>query len=122
MHTHKDSSSHEEIKKALGAKLERLYLLLDASAMPDDVKVSWKSLLPEMTLTQIDTLIALLDQELSKTLYYMKKHGQPEKELLMELEKIEEDEEEQQDMLNKKTVIQLNDISKMLSEIEKKSS
>ncbi len=118
MHTQKNPSSYEEIKKALGEKIKRVYILLEASAMPDDVKVSWKSLLPEMTQAQVDRLIALLDQELTETLSYMKKHGQPEKELLSAFAKIEEDEEKQQDTLHTNTLKQLDDLARKLSDIE----
>lgn len=118
LHTKKDPQSHDEIKKILETKLKRIYLLLEASAMPDDVKTSWKSLLPEMTIAQVDRLIALLDAELTETLSAMKEHGQPEKELLSAFEKIKKDEEKQRDALHKKTLGKLNDLSKKLSELE----
>lgn len=117
-HAKKDSESYDEIKKALSAKLKRVYVLLEASAMSDDVKVSWKSLLPEMTIAQVDRLIALLDQELTETLSAMKKDGQPEKEFLTDLAKIKKDEKNQRDALHKKTLEKLNDLSKTLSELK----
>lgn len=117
-HAKKDSESYDEIKKALSAKLKRVYVLLEASAMPDDVKVSWKSLLPEMTIAQVDRLIALLDQELTETLSAMKKDGQPEKEFLTDLAKIKKYEKNQRDALHKKTLEKLNDLSKTLSELK----
>lgn len=117
-HTKKESQSRDEIKKALEAKLKRVYVLLEASAMPDDVKTSWKSLLPEMTIAQVDRLISLLDTELTETLSAMKKDGQAEKEFLADLAKIKKDEERQRDALHKKTLGKLNDLSKTLSELE----
>lgn len=119
MNAKENSADYEEIKQALEAKLKRVYTLLDASAMPDDVKISWKSLLPQMTLQQVDRLIALLEKELTETLAAMKKYGQPEKELLTELARIKKDEEKQRGALHKKTISQLDDLSQQLSDLEK---
>ena len=49
----------------LRAKADRLIMLLDASVMPEEVKTSWLTLLPEMNLDQVDRLIKLLEDELA---------------------------------------------------------
>ena len=118
----KDPQSHDEIQKTLSAKLKRVYVLLEASAMPDDVKVSWKSLLPEMTIAQVDRLIALIDQELTETLSAMKKDGKPEKEFLAELVKIKRNDVRKREILHKKTLEKLDTLGKELAELEKESS
>lgn len=118
MGSKKNPPINEALKKALEDKLKRVYLLLEASAMPDDVKVSWKSLLPEMTQTQVDRLIALLEQELTETLAFMKKEGAPEQELLAHIVQIQKDDAKKQQALHKKTLLQLDNLAQKLSDLE----
>jgi|GEM_PF-1634802 len=108
----------EALKKALEDKLKRVYILLEASAMPDDVKASWKSLLPEMTQVQVDKLIALLEKELTETIALMKKEGKAEHELLTQLAQIQKDEAKEKQTLHKKTLKELDSFAQKLSELE----
>ncbi|MDO8505789.1 MAG: hypothetical protein Q7S48_04405 [bacterium] len=66
----------------LKSKVEQVLFLLDASAMGDEVKTAWITLLPEMTLAQVDRLTGLLDEELTLTLEYAKKHPEDEELIL----------------------------------------
>ncbi len=50
----------EEEIKALG---ERLALLLAAAPLPDDVKEAWATLIPEMSIEQIDRLVGIIEKE-----------------------------------------------------------
>jgi hypothetical protein len=116
--TKKTPPIDEKLKKALEDKVKRVYILLEASAMPDDVKTSWKSLLSEMTQTHVDRLIALLEKELTETIALMKKEGKAEHELLTSLAQIQKNEIKEKNALHKKTLKQLDDFAQKLSELE----
>lgn len=73
----------------LKAKVDRLIFLLDASAMPGDVKTAWLTLLPEMNLDQIDRLAAVIEEELKTTLQQAEKQPEDE-ELLLKLKSAKE--------------------------------
>lgn len=68
----------------LQTKVQRTLFLLDASAMPPEVKTAWVTLLPHMTLEQVDRLCALVEQELELTLKAMEKHPE-DSELVLKL-------------------------------------
>lgn len=73
----------------LRAKADRVILLLDTSVMPDEVKTSWLTLLPHMTLDQVDRLTSLLEEELALTLKYAKQRPEDE-ELVLKLKAAKE--------------------------------
>ena len=54
--------SMEDELKALG---ERLALLLAAAPFPEDVKEAWATLIPEMSLQQIDRLVNIIEREVA---------------------------------------------------------
>lgn len=66
----------------LKSKVEQVLFLLDSSAMPEEVKTAWVTLLPQMSLAQVDRLVGLLEEELTLTLEYAKKHPEDEELLL----------------------------------------
>ncbi len=68
----------------LRVKVDRTLFLLDASAMPPEVKTAWVTLLPHMTLEQVDRLCALVEQEIELTLKAMEKHPE-DSELVLKL-------------------------------------
>lgn len=76
------ASSLDQEVAYLKAKADRVIFLLDASAMPDEVKTAWLTLLPEMSLAQVDRLIALLDEELTITAKEAQKHPEDEEFIL----------------------------------------
>ncbi|OGL64465.1 hypothetical protein A3B21_05280 [Candidatus Uhrbacteria bacterium RIFCSPLOWO2_01_FULL_47_24] len=66
----------------LKAKVDRTIFLLDVSAMPNEVKTAWVTLLPHMTLEQVDRLTALLEEEIELTLKESKKYPEDEEFIL----------------------------------------
>lgn len=68
----------------LRAKVDRVLLLLNASAQPPEVKTAWVTLLPHMTLSQVDQLTALLEAELETTLRAARQHPEND-ELILKL-------------------------------------
>ena len=74
------SALNENELAFLKAKLDRVILLLDASVMPPEVKTAWLTLLPHMTIEQVDRLTELLEEEIALTLKAAK--GYPEDEEL----------------------------------------
>ncbi|MBI2552499.1 hypothetical protein HYW17_04345 [Candidatus Uhrbacteria bacterium] len=66
----------------LKAKVDRVILLLDASVMPPEVKTAWLTLLPHMTLEQVDRLIALTEEEVELAFKAAKKHPEDEEFIL----------------------------------------
>lgn len=66
----------------LKAKVDRTLFLLDASAMPEEVKTAWLTLLPHMTLEQVDRLTALLEEEITLAVAEAKKHPEDEEFIL----------------------------------------
>lgn len=68
----------------LKAKVDRVLMLLDVSAQPNEVKTAWLTLLPHMTLEQVDRLTARLEEEIELALKEMKKHPEDE-ELILKL-------------------------------------
>ena|SRR3989338_1000132 len=68
----------------LRAKVDRVISLLDASAMPQEVKTAWLTLLPHMTLEQVDRLTALVEEEIELALRGAKQRPEDE-ELVLKL-------------------------------------
>lgn len=66
----------------LKTKVDRTLFLLDASAMPSEVKTAWVTLLPHMTLDQVDRLAALIEEEITLALQEAKKHPEDEEFIL----------------------------------------
>lgn len=56
----------ENIPQELKGVGEKLAILLAASDFPREVKDSWAALIPEMSLEQIDRLMHILEQHISK--------------------------------------------------------
>lgn len=56
----------ENIQQELKGVGEKLAILLAASDFPMEVKDSWAALIPEMSLEQIDRLMHVLEQHISK--------------------------------------------------------
>lgn len=79
----------EQERAYLKAKAERVIFLLDASAMPPEVKTSWLTLLPHMTLDQVDRLIAIVEQEIETTYQAAKQYPEDE-ELVLKLKAAKE--------------------------------
>jgi len=50
-----------EIFQNLSIQAQKLAILLYYSTMPDDVKESWLAVIPEMSLSQIDRLLNILE-------------------------------------------------------------
>lgn len=55
--------TEEEISQFIDFRARKLTVLLAASSMPQDVKESWVTLLPDMSLAQLDTLTEILEAE-----------------------------------------------------------
>lgn len=55
--------TEEEISQFIDFRARKLSVLLAASSMPQEVKESWVTLLPDMTLAQLDTLTEILEAE-----------------------------------------------------------
>lgn len=55
--------TEEEISQFIDFRARKLSVLLAASSMPQEVKESWVTLLPDMTLAQLDTLAEILEAE-----------------------------------------------------------
>lgn len=97
----------------LKAKVDRLIFLLDASAMPQQVKTAWITLLPEMNLDQIDRLNALLEKEIEVAAEYAKQ--QPENdELVVKLKAAKERYDSKISTADQAAMTTLQDIEKQL--------
>lgn len=73
----------------LRTKVDKTLLLLDTSTMPAEVKTAWVTLLPRMTLEQVDRLCALVEEEIAIALKAME--AQPENdELFLKLKAAKE--------------------------------
>ncbi len=99
----------------LKSKVEQVLFLLDASAMPDEVKTAWITLLPEMTLAQVDRLTGLLDEELTLTLEYAKKHPEDE-ELLLKMKAAKERYDEKISSADSRALTQLAKIEEQITQ------
>ena len=69
----------------LKAKVDQVIFLLDASVMPFEVKTAWLTLLPHMTLEQVDRLTGFLQEEIDLAAKEAKKHPEDE-ELILKLQ------------------------------------
>ena len=97
------------------SKVEQVLLLLDASAMPDDAKTAWLTLLPQMSLAQVDRLTGLLEEELTLTLEYAKKHPEDE-ELLLKMRAAKERYDEKLAETDNRALLQLAKIEEDLTQ------
>src|SRR3989338_6766655 len=97
----------------LKTKADRVLFLLDISAMPDEVKTSWLTLLPEMTLDQVDRLATLLEEEILLAAAYSKQHPEDE-ELLLKLKLAKEHYDTQTAVADKKMFLALAQIETAL--------
>lgn len=61
------SSQEEKFEKEAKAVGERLALLLVAANLPEDVKVGFAAMIPEMTPEQLDRLIKILEANVADT-------------------------------------------------------
>ena len=93
----------------LKAKADRVIFLLDASAMPEEVKTAWLTLLPEMSLAQVDRLIGLLDEELEVTLKEAQAHPEDE-EFILKLQAAKTRYDEKVAVADKQLLAQLSSI------------
>lgn len=88
-------------------------MLLDVSAQPVEVKTAWLTLLPHMTLAQVDRLIALLEQEFAMTLKAAKEQPEDE-ELILKLKAAKERYDSQIAAANQKALTALQKIEAQL--------
>lgn len=93
----------------LKAKVDKTLLLLDASAMPQEVKTAWLTLLPHMTLNQVDRLCALIEDEIEVTLKAMQERPE-EEELILKLKAAQERYDAQVAAADKQAMVQLAEI------------
>ena len=99
----------------LKSKVEQVLFLLDASAMPNDVKTAWVTLLPQMSLAQVDRLVGLLEEELTLTLEYAKKHPEDE-ELILKMKVAKERYDAKMTEADNRTLTQLSAIEQQLTQ------
>lgn len=97
----------------LKSKIDRTLMLLDVSAMPAEVKTAWVTLLPHMTLAQVDRLTALLEEELAMVLKESKQHPEDE-ELILKLKVAKERYDAQVVVTNQKALTALDNIAAQL--------
>ncbi|MBI4135419.1 hypothetical protein HY477_01660 [Candidatus Uhrbacteria bacterium] len=93
----------------LRAKVDKTLMLLDASAMPQEVKTAWVSLLPSMTLEQVDRLHALIEDEIEVTLKAMQERPE-EEELVLKLKAVKDRYDAQVVSADKQASVQLAEI------------
>lgn len=107
-------ASGQDINLAfIRAKVDQILLLLEASAMTEEVKTAWVTLLPQMSLAQVDRLVGLLEEELTLTLEYAKKHPEDE-ELLLKLKTVKDRYAVKAGETNSRALAQLSNIEAQL--------
>lgn len=111
----------DEERQYLKAKVDRLVYFLDASAMPLEVKSSWLTLLPDMTMDQIDLLTKMLEGEFEIAMKKAKKHS-PEAELIVKLQSVKERYQKKMDAVGTKVLAELQKIEEEISKVEQQAS
>lgn len=114
--TAQSQTSGQDINLAfIRAKVDQVLLLLEASAMPEEVKTAWVTLLPQMSLAQVDRLVGLLEEELTLTLEYAKKHPEDE-ELLLKLQTVKDRYAAKAAETNSRALAQLSNMEAQLTQ------
>ena len=105
--------NEEQIKALLRAKGQKLGLLLAGSNIPNEVKEAIVTILPELSLQQIDDLLNLFE-----TRYLLAKTGaaEAEKAFAEKLFSILEESEKKQEALATATLAKLDVLGKQLPE------
>lgn len=98
----------------LRVKVDKTLMLLDASAMPQEVKTAWVTLLPHMTLEQVDRLCALIEDEIEVTLKAMQERPE-EEELILKLKAAKERYDAQVATADKHALVELSVIEEEIN-------
>lgn len=103
----------EDIKNILRAKGQKLGLLLAGSNLPDDVKEAIATVLPELSLAQIDALLQTLE-----TQYLLQKSGAAEAQATFEKKLIDvlTTADTAQEKLANDTLAKLDELGKSIPE------
>ena len=96
----------DEITKDLELHAKKLAILLHNSTMPDDVKLAWISLLPEMSAEQIGRLLNILEAK-----YLDEQTRDIDEKYKKELEEIVKGFENEKDENHKKLIERINQLA-----------
>ena len=99
----------------LKAKVDQVIFLLDASVMPFEVKTAWLTLLPHMTLEQVDRLTGFLQEEIDLAAKEAKKHPEDE-ELLLKMKAAKDRYDEKMAQADTRALTQLSAIEQQLTQ------
>ncbi len=101
----------KELQELLKNRVKKLVFLIEESVMPDEIKVSWVKLLPEMSIEQIDKFFDVLEAE-----YINKETKEIDEKFKLEFLKVAEEMKLKKEKIDQKFENELLKLSNQLDE------
>lgn len=104
--TNTQNTNEEDLKKQAQARGQKLGFLINALNVPQEQKQAWLTLLPEMSLEQIERLADILENQ-----YLQQQTKAIDKDLEKDLSKIKDEHNQALKDLDKQTIDKIKNLS-----------